>query len=450
MSITSGNGPGFNNGHDFNPMDIPKNDGDENGPQNGFASTPKLIDTQVKRLRNDSPLNDKCFEDIQMQLESERRHSKKLINEITEMRNQISELSKNISQMSSVISELQSENKKLTNLLIDKSRNDMNVPGNMNTAVNECDMTSDLNNETKTDKTNKNNQQQETESISVDVSIEQVNDIPKEKEIEIKTDQNTSEIIVSEEAKNKEFITKRSNNVPPIDVWTEESLSIQKRLNAALPKFSCTYAKVNKSKFRIFSNNKEIRQKIIEFLSDRGYHFNTYTPPDEKMVNILLKNTDIEDADFIKEELLSIGIEPVKVQRHTTGYMRQNNVAPKIWHLILKPNTDTKVLFNKRNIGPYIVKYEYMRKPSVMQCKKCQRFNHAASSCFMPYRCVKCAGDHGPGNCALNNETNKSKPKCANCNGEHTANDAKRCPVFQRAIKIRDEKKDNKYGEHNG
>lgn len=129
--------------------------------------------------------------------------------------------------------------------------------------------------------------------------------------------------------------------------------------------------------------------------------------------------------------------------------MRKNKVASSIWHLVLQPNTDTKELFKKKNIGPHIVKYEFMRKPALTQCKKCQRFFHAASQCYMPYRCVKCTDKHNPGNST--SPTTTKKPKCVNCNGDHTANDAKQCSAFQRAIKVSEERKEKnaKPNQHN-
>lgn len=217
---------------------------------------------------------------------------------------------------------------------------------------------------------------------------------------------------------------------------------MQKKINEALPKYSCTYARVNKSKFRIFCNTIEIKNKLVEYLAKRGYHFNTYMKASEKYIHILIKNTDIDDPELIREELQQINIEPVKIQRHITGYIRKNKIQPKIWHLILQPNTDTSILFKKRNIGHHIVRYEYMKKPEITQCKRCQRFSHAASSCYLPYRCVKCALQHEPGQCTLNNNNNTTKPKCANCGGEHTANDAKKCPVFQKAIELKNIKKE--------
>lgn len=246
---------------------------------------------------------------------------------------------------------------------------------------------------------------------------------------------------VEDNEENNKFETKRNKKIPPIDIWSETTTAIQKRLNETFPKGSLIFWRINKSKFRVFAKSLELREKLIEYLSSRGIHFNTYKHKDEKLINILIKNSDIDDEELIRSELLSIGIEPHTIKRYETGHMRKNNVESKIWHLLLHPNTDTQALFEKRNIGAHIVKYEYLKKPTITQCKRCQRFNHSASSCYLPYRCVKCANQHEPGKCPMDSTTNKTKLKCANCGGAHTANNAKQCPAFAKAIQINEEKK---------
>lgn len=93
-----------------------------------------------------------------------------------------------------------------------------------------------------------------------------------------------------------------------------------------------------------------------------------------------------------------------------------------------------------RAIDQAIVKFEFLRKPTIIQCRRCQRFNHSASNCSLPYRYVKCTKSHEPGNC-LSTKNNKFKPKCFNCNGDHTANNAKECKVFKEVIASRENKK---------
>lgn len=243
---------------------------------------------------------------------------------------------------------------------------------------------------------------------------------------------------IEAENENDEFVTKRNKKIPTVDIWSENTRAIQKKLNEAFPKGALIFWRINKSKFRVYPKTTDLREKLIEYLEKRGIHFNTYKPKEEKLINILIKNTDIDDEELIRSELNSIGIVPHTIKRYETGHMRKNNIESRIWHLLSEPNTDTKSLFEKKNIGAHIVKYEYMKKPTIIQCKRCQRFNHSASSCYLPYRC---ANQHEPGKCPLNEAKNKTKLKCANCGGAHTANNAKQCPAFSRAIKVSEERK---------
>lgn len=422
------------------------------------------------------------------QIENEREQSKQLHDEIKQMRIQLQTMTNSIKSLNEIISNLQIENKRLISKIIDNKNQNIECNRNKkkktkqkkspNTATTQTQQAvSGLHIPNNIEKHTTENststiieQHNATTSTNVNTTIETIeNNAPNdsasmseqstncnEDDVNGASDENdddfesSTSIISDDETESSSFTFKRKNSIPPIDVWTKESTTVQNRLNEALPKYSCVYSKINNAKFRIFTKSLEIRKKVIEYLSKRGYQFNSYTPKDEKMINILIKNTDIDDADYIKNELKEIGIIPVKIQRHTTGYMRKNNIQSKIWHLVLAPKTDTKILFNTKNIGYHIVKYEFMKKPEITQCKRCQRFNHAASSCFLPYRCVKCAGEHQPGECPLNTNDNITKPKCANCNGDHTANDAKQCNVFKKAIEIMKEKKAKKEKEKNG
>ena len=61
-----------------------------------------------------------------------------------------------------------------------------------------------------------------------------------------------------------------------------------------------------------------------------------------------------------------------------------------------------------------------------VNCRKCQLFGHAASNCGMNYRCVKCAHEHGPGNCPLEDD---QPATCVNCNQNHPAS-YRKCPKY--------------------
>lgn len=76
---------------------------------------------------------------------------------------------------------------------------------------------------------------------------------------------------------------KRTNNIPPIDVWTSTQDATQQIIRYRLPRFSCNFSKINKSKMRIFPKTNEIRNRLIDLLNESKINFNTYTPADEKM-----------------------------------------------------------------------------------------------------------------------------------------------------------------------
>lgn len=234
---------------------------------------------------------------------------------------------------------------------------------------------------------------------------------------------------------------KRSLKPPPIDVWTDNRADIQREIQTIVPNNSCLYSRINNMKFRVLPNDDTARSVVIDYLNKKKYNYNTYTPSNSKMINVLIKGLDhIDDSDTIKSELAEKGFEPYQIKKYVTGHMRKNNNKSNLWLIVLQPNTDTKELFKIKAIDHAIVKFEFLRKPKVIQCRRCQRFNHSASNCSLPYRCVKCTNTHEPGQCPSTTMKNKFKPKCVNCNGNHTANDAANCEVFKKVIESKEKK----------
>lgn len=63
------------------------------------------------------------------------------------------------------------------------------------------------------------------------------------------------------------------------------------------------------------------------------------------------------------------------------------------------------------------------------QCKRCQEWCHTRNYCSKPFKCVKCGKGHPTEECVKPRE---APAKCANCEGEHTAN-YRGCPVAAEA-----------------
>lgn len=363
--------------------------------------------SKTKRDRNDD--HEETLSSLLKQLEEERNASKDVREKFNKLNNSVNELQTTIITLNETINNLQKENSKLVKKILSQTAKNSEP---------------------------ENSEMQFDDEISEnenDATI--VTDSNQTNELQDKKHKNLNENSTKNE--NNFLKVKRSYNITPIDIWSKERNTIQRIISTHIKKNSCTFTSINRSKFRINASDKEVREQIIQLLKERNIQYNTYTPKDEKMINVLLKGCETNEIAIIEETLQNNNIQPHKIQKFTTGYMRQNKTDSNIWQIILKPNTNTNKLFEIKTIDYWSVKWEYMKKPKLIQCKRCQRYRHSASNCTLPYRCVKCLEPHEPGNCPSNTSKNTIKPVCVNCKGEHTANNIRECPVYKRTISLK-------------
>lgn len=411
------------------------------------------------------------LEDKAKELERQKQKNKDLKFIVGKLQKQLNDLTKEMEKMNNLLSDMQSEKKQLYDLLqknvsrkktptkkkVKKSTPNVTQQQLKPNATNIQSTSASVNvteRENSSLQANSAHAQDTQASVHANDSADEVemfehkndshnkNDHLSESEEEenSESEEEEKEDDESNNIKNTQTV-RRSLKVPPVDVWTDNRAEIQREIKIALPNDSCLFGRVNNGKFRVFPCDVNTRSKLIEFLNEKKYEYNTYTPANEKMINVLIKGLDhVNDPNVIKAALAEKGFSPFKIQKHTTGYMRKNNIKSNLWLIVLQPNTDTKELFSIKAIDHAIIKFDFLRKPKVIQCKRCQRFNHSASNCSLPYRCVKCTNKHEPGNCLSDTKGNKFKPKCVNCQGNHTANDAANCAVFKRVIELKTSK----------
>lgn len=475
------NDPANENGSRFNTMD-------SNLIANGGQSKTNPDKQNNKRKKGVQDLEDaELYDYIHKLYEKEQERSNKLEKELSEMRKQMSALTDLISELKDTIKRLNIENsqlhqenqsekhkksseknkkskekKKQIKSIKKQDENGESETDATNTNEKSPSKTTNVDvSETANENTNANGQTQNPKTerdTSGDVSIMSIEDDAEKREKEKTEDGDSNSGDDESETSENEYEdcndeqnvfdandkVKRTNKIPPIDVWTETQQSTQLLIRCKMPRYSCVFVKINKSKLRIIPKTADIRNKLLVLLDERKINYNTYTPSDEKMVNVLLKGTEISNDELIENALVRHGITPHRIQPYVTGYMRKNGINSNIWQVVLKPNTDTSEIFKIKYICEWSVKWEMMRKHTLTQCRRCQRFNHSSSNCRLPYRCVKCVNNHLPGMCELDNTQNKASPKCVNCNGKHTANNAALCPAFQREIEIREKRKQPK------
>jgi len=90
-----------------------------------------------------------------------------------------------------------------------------------------------------------------------------------------------------------------------------------------------------------------------------------------------------------------------------------------------------------------VIKWETLNKKKViMQCKRCQRYGHAAPNCNMRYRCVKCNTPHGPGECSTRNTNNQTTLYCTLCKKIGHSASYKGCEKYKEMIQNLNTKKE--------
>ena len=183
--------------------------------------------------------------------------------------------------------------------------------------------------------------------------------------------------------------------------------------------------------------------KVKLLLKQKGHQFWTFTPKGEKPKTLIMKYLpEYYSEDDVLKAVENLG-PIIKVAKHKIHWMIQFGKSADIENIL-----KTKYILMCR------IRFEKFKGADIVQCKNCQRYNHTASNCNMPYRCVKCGEQHGAKNCTLKmvdehevkyvkqqdgswkKQTATPKPVfCINCgNNGHTAN-YKKCPVYQQEIK---------------
>mgnify|MGYP003536098629 FL=1 len=164
--------------------------------------------------------------------------------------------------------------------------------------------------------------------------------------------------------------------------------------------------------------NKLLRNGNIQFYS--------FPLPDDKNKKVVIRGllTNITEA-AITADLADQGFDIVRVSRMKGGADR--HPIPLVLVEYKKPTDDTLDIFQVKSCVGFRVRVEAPRKrTNAAQCYRCQQFRHTSSMCFLPPRCLKCAGKHLTPDCT---KSDRVPAKCVNCNGPHPANFSG-CPSF--------------------
>lgn len=166
---------------------------------------------------------------------------------------------------------------------------------------------------------------------------------------------------------------------------------------------SNSYAKL---RLYLTENQHKINSHTFQHKNDRGFR---------AVIRQLHKSTPLT---WIRDKLNELGY---KLRFLDTIKNQHNGKALNLFELELEKCDDSHIqsLLQLKRIGNQQVSVEELIRRNTPQCHRCQQFGHTKNYCLRPFICVKCAGSHPSTSCT---KSKNVEPKCANCNGKHTAN----------------------------
>lgn len=178
---------------------------------------------------------------------------------------------------------------------------------------------------------------------------------------------------------------------------------------------------------------------VIFKFKELGFEYYTFTPMEHRSKKLVIKGISplyeisdiLEDLKHQTDNINNIQVLSISnINRHLKNKEDNSvNRTPSNKYLVYF-SSDSDINYVTKNIihvCDHKISWEpYIKKFFATQCRRCQRFGHAAINCNQSFRCVKCTSLHEPGECK---KLLEEKPKCINCNGEHSAN-YKKCKSF--------------------
>jgi hypothetical protein len=179
--------------------------------------------------------------------------------------------------------------------------------------------------------------------------------------------------------------------------------------------------------FAITAFSSTDKKSIIEKLKLQQLQHFTFTENEDRHLMFVLLGHHESSTDYLLDELKRNNIPAVKVSKINAS------IANPLFLVSFDKNSVTlSDQFQHNILDGLKIKWDRHKPKSrcPTQCKRCQRFGHAAVNCQLPYRCMKCCNTHEPGKCARTNR-DEGTPACVNCgkNG-HTTNSPS-CSVYQ-------------------
>lgn len=220
-------------------------------------------------------------------------------------------------------------------------------------------------------------------------------------------------------------ISKKIFKPPPIHISDVTNYQLLIQNLTALAGGIEFYCKGGTNKVSVYPSTPELYRLMVKYLSSNNAIFHTYQLSEEKPHRVVLKGLHSSTPpSLITSELSALGFQV----RNVVNIISRHKTALPMFFIDLENSSKTEEIYGLNRLLCSVIKIEEMRKnKKIVQCTRCQEYNHTKGYCHRLPRCVRCAGPHLTTECS---QARDSPTTCVLCNGNHTAN-YRGCTVYQ-------------------
>ena len=249
---------------------------------------------------------------------------------------------------------------------------------------------------------------------------------------------------------NTTYKEKPNQNLPkPPPIFIPNVCNIgefKKRIAAAIKDDQYSYKAGRDGKIRLMASTSDAFRALVKYLDSIKAVYHTYQLKEDKAFRIVIKNLHHStDKEQIIQDLAKCGY----ICRNVMNARSRANKQPlSMFFVDLEPAVNNKNVYDINRLCNAVVKIEPPHKfDDLVQCHRCQDFGHTKRYCRKPFKCVKCGDSHSSTECT---KTISESPKCAHCNGSHTAS-YKGCEWYKKLLNQRNKAKPKEHkNEHVG
>lgn len=253
---------------------------------------------------------------------------------------------------------------------------------------------------------------------------------------------------IKKNAASSKGMSAQSNKVPPIKAYNLNVKVVSHELYTKMKHSNFTISNINKNMSVILTKTTTDYNIAITVLKDIKSKYYTYTLREVRPINLLLKgiHSTYDETEVVTAlnsiKFVSSDTKILKAFRYSTTKSRNDKRILSTYIVQFAPTSKINEILSIKCLLHQRIEWENIKKHDIIQCKRCQRFGHAASNCGMPFRCVKCTNTHNPGEC-LNTRTNINPTSidttnptgCIGCGQIGHPASWRGCPVYKKLIK---------------